>query len=34
MKFAIACVASILTTTVYGLAPAINARENVDLEVC
>ena len=34
MKFAIACIASILTSTVYGLVPSINAREIVDLEVC
>lgn len=33
MKFAIVCIGSILTSTVYGLVPSI-VREIVDLEVC
>ena len=33
MKFAIVCIASILSSTVYGLVPSI-VREIVDLEVC
>ena len=34
MKFATAFIVSVLTSSVYGLGPALNVRENVDIEVC